>query len=668
MIDLPYRQIHLDFHTSELIENIGSKFSKKQFQEMLKLGHVNSIILFSKCHHGWAYHPSKANEIHPHLKFDLLGAQIEAAHEIGVKTPVYLSVGFDEKITRRHPEWLRRDKDESIPHHRGKDFFTPFYRELCLNSPYLEIIISQIEEALRLYDADGLWLDIAGEKFCYCQNCIRSLLAEGIDPRDAAAVREFGKKIFKNYTEKVHNAVQAIKPGLPVYHNNGRIARGRRDVIAADTHVDLETIATGFFGYDGFPMAAAYMRTMDMQYAGITGKFHLVWGDNGGYKHPNTLRYETSRHITHGARCCVGDQLHPYGDLDKATYVLIGKSFAEIEKKEKWCKDAVHLADAAILSAEALHNCNELPENVKKHYKDRLADSGAYKILTEGKYLFNIIDQFADFSPYKLIIMPDLVTVNVKLREKLDAFLAKGGKLLASGYSGQDHDGKFVPDFGAETLGDNEFIPDYVRPSFEIPCYENAAFVMYLGGQKIKLTNGKELAIRENPFFNRDTFQFSAHFHTVSNGLNAGPGMVQGKDGIYIAWKIFEEYAAKGSMIAKLIVLHALEILLGESKTLRTNLGAEGITTLAFQQKENRYINHLLYGAPVKHGDIGVVEDLLPIYNTEVSVRLDKPAKTVKLVPQNTNLNFKCTPRENKYETGYTVPEFECHQMIEIQV
>ena len=73
-----FRQVHLDFHTSEHIEDIGKKFDKKQFQTALKKGHINSITLFSKCHHGWAYHPSKANEIHPHLDFDLLGAQIQA--------------------------------------------------------------------------------------------------------------------------------------------------------------------------------------------------------------------------------------------------------------------------------------------------------------------------------------------------------------------------------------------------------------------------------------------------------------------------------------------------------------------------------------------------------------------------------------------------------------
>lgn len=93
---LSFRQVHLDFHTSECIDGIGSAFSKEQFQAMLKEGHLSSITVFSKCHHGWAYHPSKANQIHPGLKFDLLGAQIEAAHEIGVKTPTYTAKdGFE---------------------------------------------------------------------------------------------------------------------------------------------------------------------------------------------------------------------------------------------------------------------------------------------------------------------------------------------------------------------------------------------------------------------------------------------------------------------------------------------------------------------------------------------------------------------------------------------
>ena len=77
---LPYRQVHLDFHTSECIEGIGARFSKKQFIAALKEGNVNSVSVFAKCHHGWAYFNAEKNEIHPTLNgFELLDAQLEAA-------------------------------------------------------------------------------------------------------------------------------------------------------------------------------------------------------------------------------------------------------------------------------------------------------------------------------------------------------------------------------------------------------------------------------------------------------------------------------------------------------------------------------------------------------------------------------------------------------------
>ena len=131
-----FRQVHLDFHTSEKIDRIGKSFKKEEFQQALIKGHVNSITLFAKCHHGWAYFPSETNEMHPNLDFDLLGAQIEAAHEIGVKTPVYLSAGFDEKIIRKHPEWLRENYNNSVG--CAESFETAWYHLLCLNSPYLD--------------------------------------------------------------------------------------------------------------------------------------------------------------------------------------------------------------------------------------------------------------------------------------------------------------------------------------------------------------------------------------------------------------------------------------------------------------------------------------------------------------------------------------------------
>jgi hypothetical protein len=42
------RQVHLDFHTSEEITDIGKLFSKTQFQEALRVGHVEHVNIFAK--------------------------------------------------------------------------------------------------------------------------------------------------------------------------------------------------------------------------------------------------------------------------------------------------------------------------------------------------------------------------------------------------------------------------------------------------------------------------------------------------------------------------------------------------------------------------------------------------------------------------------------------
>ena len=86
------RQVHLDFHTSEHIPGVGSRFSKTQFQEALRLGRVDWINIFAKCHHGWSYYPTTVGAMHPTLAIDLLGQRIEACHEMGVRAPIYLSL------------------------------------------------------------------------------------------------------------------------------------------------------------------------------------------------------------------------------------------------------------------------------------------------------------------------------------------------------------------------------------------------------------------------------------------------------------------------------------------------------------------------------------------------------------------------------------------------
>ncbi|KPV55097.1 beta-galactosidase, partial [Paenibacillus sp. A3] len=401
-----------------------------------------------------------------------------------------------------------------------------------------------------------------------------------------------------NYTQRIREAIHAIKPEMPIFHNAGHISQGRRDLAAMNTHLELESLPTGGWGYDHFPLSARYVQPLGMDFLGMTGKFHTFWGEFGGYKHPNALRYETALSLANGARCSIGDQLHPEGLMDPATYELIGQAYAEVERKEAWCADTTAIADIGLLSVESVG-----VDKMGGAMFTGNSDAGAVRMLLEGKFLFDVIDPDADFEQYKVIILPDYVLISDRLRAKLEQFLRQGGKLLASGKSGLDAEERdFAIDFGVRRVGDNPFKPDYFRPKFPLRSLGEASFVMYAAGQKIALDGGTELGRREDPYFNREVFTFSSHQHTPSSMNDGGPGMVEGASGIYIAWNVFEDYATKGSLFLKEIVLYALDRLLPD-KTLTTSLPAQGVVTLQEQQVERRLVNHLLYAVPVKRGD-----------------------------------------------------------------
>ncbi len=643
---LNFRQVHLDFHTSGCIDGIGSAFSKEQFQSMLKLGHVNSITVFSKCHHGYAYHPSDANEMHPGLKFDLLKAQIEAAHEIGVKTPVYLSAGYDEKEVAKHPQWLHMWKE-------GHD--SPLiarYHLFCFNTEYLDYLLEQIREVCERYDADGIFLDIVGERPCYCPTCMQKMIEKGIDVQNEDEVELYGKEVYANYTKRVRETIDSVKPGLPVFHNGGHISAGRRDLAHMNTHLEMESLPTGGWGYDHFPMSAAYGRVLGMEYLGMTGKFHTTWGEFGGFKHRNALRYEAALSIANGAKCSIGDQLHPNGEMNETTYRLIGAAYAEVEQKEAWCDDVESVADVGLLSVEAILGTRDEPSNV-----------GAMRMLLEGKYLFDVLDTECDFSKYKVIILPDCIPVSGSLKEKLDGYLENGGKLLASGDSCIDYEsGSVLYDFGCRFESVSEYCPAYVVPSVPLKNCDPGTYVIYGKGNRISLTEtGTELAKREQPYFNRSVEHFCSHQHAPNSGIIEGSAITVGADGAYIGWNIFNEYREKGSLILRELFVATLDTLLSKSKSLVTTLPAQGVVTLMNQKNKNRFVNHLLYASPVKRGrNIEVIEDIIPLYSIDVTVRTDKKINRAYLAPQMTEIPFiQCGN-----EVSYTVDKIENHQMV----
>src|SRR5437773_30866 len=197
MAEMPFRQVHLDFHTSEKIMVIGSAFDGGGFGTRLQRAAVNSITLFSRCHHGMIYHDTKFAELrHPGLSCNLLKEQIDACHSAGIRAPIYITVGWDEAQTRAHPEWLQRDA-------QGRPFgaapLSPGWHRLCFNSPYIDFVWDQTAEVLSNFPVDGLFFDIITQEPCLCENCLAQMKADRIDAADQEARERFARHTIEEF-------------------------------------------------------------------------------------------------------------------------------------------------------------------------------------------------------------------------------------------------------------------------------------------------------------------------------------------------------------------------------------------------------------------------------------------------------------------------------------
>ena len=669
---LRFRQIHLDFHTSPLIPGIGEGFDAKQWQEALKLGHVNSITSFSKCHHGWSYHPTKIGKMHPHLKFDLLRAQMDAAKAIDVNVPIYISAGVDNVMAEQRPEWREISIEGSYSGWTGP-FNRAGFKTMCFGSPYLDYLCDQISEAVRLFpECDGVFLDIIFQGECCCKACMAYMKEHGLDANKPEDRRACARAALERYYRETTAACRCDNPNMPVFHNSGHVGKGDRSILQYFSHLELESLPTGGWGYDHFPLSARYVGKLGLDYMGMTGKFHTTWGEFGGYKHPNALRYECALMLANGAKCSVGDQLHPNGKMDETTYRLIGEAYSEVEAKEPWCDDVTNVADIAVLSSEG-------------EMGSRAPDTGAGRVLFEEHMLFDLIDRTMDLSPYKLLILADEIRIDDELKGLIDKYLAGGGKLLLSGKSGlwKDREG-FALDVGGEYCGESSFLPDYLDFGVRrldaalAPSFVDSPLVMYMKSQQVKPTTGETLAGIRNPYFNRTWEHFCSHQHAPDAEPSEYAAAVRKGSILYLAHPISSIYGAMGAVAYREYAANAIRLMLGDDKTIETNLPSTARISLMRQPKQNRYVLHLLHANTILRGGnvklspegyvrdshpVEVIEDLLPLRDVEVTLRLPETVKSVTLEPRGKEIAFSMENDRIKV----SVDEFTCHQMLAIE-
>jgi hypothetical protein len=89
------------------------------------------------------------------------------------------------------------------------------------------------------------------------------------------------------------------------------------------------------------------------------------------------------------------------------------------------------------------------------------------------------------------------------------------------------------------------------------------------------------------------------------------------------------------------------------------------LVTLNEQPQERRWILHLLYYVPERRGDeFDVIEDVVPLYQLRVSVRVERTVTEVRCVPAGEQLAFD----HKNGRVQFTVPAVRGHQMVALSL
>jgi hypothetical protein len=277
-------------------------------------------------------------------------------------------------------------------------------------------------------------------------------------------------------------------------------------------------------------------------------------------------------------------------------------------------------------------------------------------MLLELHQMFDVIDTETDFDPYALLVLPDSVSLDGALLEKISAYLAQGGRIIASHESLLTPDGsRFAVDFPATVEGLSEFQPDYLAPETGWDADLVASpFVIYETSMRLKPGSGASShAAIHDPYFNRTWKHFCSHQHAPARPEPSGySGIVATDTVIYFAHPIFKAFERSGQPLIKFAFRGALERLLPDP-LLRSNLPSSARATITQQDAHNRHLLHVFYAQTQLRGSgmpgwrgaqaMEILEDAVPLHDVDLSIRLDKKPAAIRSAYSGSALEFNYT-------------------------
>lgn len=651
----PWRKVHIEYHTSRHMPHLGSRFNADEFGEQLLKAHVSGASVFAKDMYGYSYFPNQHGRMHPNLSFDLLGAQVAALKKRNIQVLAYYMLTWNPELADRHPEWLvvheRAGKSDGNPGTASEDQkafkntlrpgdagpgstksaedkgYEPYLWQFCIaQEGFVQGELDLIHEVVSKYPLDGIWLDGGGSPACYCSECLKQLRDKGLDPYDASVQYQHKWDLALSFLDRIRRVVKKTRSGCLVCPQNQGSFYGLARRTPLFDYSSQEALFTDsvHYGYHYFPTVIRYARGFGRPFHGCTVVFKDFWADFGGLKTPAQMQTEVAAFVSQGARCDIGDQIHPNGRLDPAVYHVIGEAYKHIERIEPYLEQASPVTEAALLGAGDAP-CNEV-------------NYGWVKLLTESRVQFDIVEREAKWEDrYALVVLPENLWVDQSLASRLQAFIAVGGSVIAAHTAGvfAGTETSWLDRYGLHFAGMSPFTPAYMVPKAgfagDIPSY---AYALYEGASQWRAESpATALAALGEPLFQRSPEHYNSHAQTPFDHTTPYAAVARSGRVAVLAFPLGQGYYNQGFWAYRLAFQKALAEVL-PAPLIQTDAHLSTELSLTHQAadprrgRKERYMVHVVNFSAVrrtpKHTDFH--DDPIPLSN--VTVRVNLPLRT----------------------------------------
>ena len=645
--------IHFDFHANDDCNEIGKTTTEEMLQTMIDKVKPEFVQCDCKGHRGLASYPTKVGYQAPGFVQDNLRIWREVTQKNNIPLYMHYSGVWDTEAVRRHHDWATITAEGEV-HPNMTSVFGPYNDQL---------MIPQIKELIDEYQVDGIWVD--GDNWALVNDYSEKAVAEftketGIteipknkDDRNWAGYCEFMRRSFKKFVAHYTDELHAYAPGFQITSNwiySSHMPEKPEvdvDYLSGDSSLqdsyNENRLEARCMAPQGLPWDIMSWAFCSIQMEGVPTTKTAV-----------QLKQEASAIISLGGGFQAYFKQKRDGSIQLWEMDMMGEVTAFCRERRDYCFRARQVPQVALLNStyDFYKTTDTLYGNWTLWGGHLKALKGNLMNLLDNQYSVEVVQEHhlkGRMADYPLIVLPETKNITAEFKAELLDYVKHGGKLLLIGpkaaqlfeeEAGVVFEQHCTEEVEADFAEKTALVPKNVSAiNWKIAKYSDQYRLFNYVDVNGHLGGFKTIGIKVAPKEGTETL-------TVSYGLNdfvgeTYPAVTVAKFGegeIGAIWlNVGERYLnAKTSMSRDLMGMVAGRLFSDPKVTVK----GSHMVDVILNEKDGKLMVNLINTGNNGNPKVYVYDELLPIPDLEVSVKLSEAPEKVSLQPGNRTLPY----------------------------